>query len=351
MGDDGAVRQAGATAVTGDRVLVTGASGYLGGAVARALLADGSLVRTLQRRPSEVAGAEDVLGTVTDAAARAAAIDGVEAVVHLAAKVTFTGDPAEFAAVNIEGTRALLTDAAAAGVRRFVFVSSPSVAHTGSSIMGDGAAPAEPERARGEYARTKAAAELLALAADSPAMAVTAVRPHVVWGPGDPQLVARVVERASRGRLSLVGTGAALIDTCYLDDAVDGILAALHRIEVAHGNAYVLTSGEPRPIGELFSAFCRAAGLRPPTRHVPVPVAVAAGAVAEVVWRIRPGDDEPPMTRFLAEQLSTAHWFDQRRTRCDLDWRPTVGVSGGLVRLAEWWQRHPVAGGPGDLAE
>ena len=337
--------------MTGETVLVTGASGCLGGAVAAALLRNGHRVRTLQRRPSGVPGAEDVLGTVTDPAARREAVTGADAVVHLAAKVTFTGDPAEFAAVNVEGTRGLLTDAAAAGVRRFVFVSSPSVAHTGASIMGDGAAPAEPERARGEYSRTKAAAELLALAADSPAMAVTAVRPHLVWGPGDPQLVRRVVERASQGRLPIVGTGAALVDTCYLDDAVEGILAALRRIDVAHGNAYVLTSGEPRPIGELFAAFCRAAGVEPPRLHVPVPVASAVGAIAEVVWRIRPGQDEPPMTRFLAEQLSTAHWFDQRRTHRDLDWHPAVGVSRGLERLRDAYTASTVAGGAGDLAE
>ena len=337
--------------MTAETVLVTGASGFLGGAVAAALLRDGSRVRTLQRRPSGVRGAEDVLGTVTDPAARREAVTGADAVVHLAAMVTFTGDPAEFAAVNVEGTRALLADAAEAGVRRFVFVSSPSVAHTGTSIMGDGAAPAEPTRARGAYARTKAAAELLALAADSPTMAVTAVRPHLVWGPGDPQLVRRVVDRASRGRLALVGTGGALIDTCYIDDAVEGILAALRRIDVAHGNAYVLTSGEPRPIGELFAAFCRAAGVPPPTLHVPVPVATAVGAIAEVVWRIRPGDDEPPMTRFLAEQLSTAHWFDQRRTHRDLDWQPAVGVSRGLERLRDARTAPTVAGGAADLAE
>ncbi|MDQ1513802.1 MAG: 2-alkyl-3-oxoalkanoate reductase [Microbacteriaceae bacterium] len=326
-----------------ETVLVTGASGYLGGAVAARLVADGHPVRTLQRRPSGVAGADDVLGTVTDPAARRTALDGADAVVHLAAKVSFTGDPAEFAEVNVEGTRGLLADARDAGVRRFVFVSSPSVAHTGRSIMGDGAAPAEPERARGEYARTKAAAELLALAADAPGFGVTAVRPHIVWGPGDPQFVARVQDRARRGRLPIIGTGAALVDTCYIDDAVSGIRAALQRMDTAHGNAYVLTSGEPRPIGELFAAFCRAGGIAPPTRHVPVPLAKLAGAVAEAVWRIRPGDDEPPMTRFLAEQLSTAHWFDLRRTRADLQWRPEVGVTEGLARL--------VAAGPPDLAE
>ncbi|MGN6742635.1 MAG: NAD-dependent epimerase/dehydratase family protein [Amnibacterium sp.] len=325
------------------RVLVTGASGYLGAAVARALVAAGHGVRTLQRRPSGVAGARDVLGSVTDASARRAALEGAEAVVHLAAKVSLAGDAAEFAAVNVAGTRGLLDDAAAAGVDRFVLVSSPSVAHTGEAIQGDPARPAEPERARGEYARTKAAAELLALAADRPGFAVLAVRPHLVWGPGDPQLVARIQERARRGRLPVVGSGAALVDTCYLDDAVSGILAALDALPRVHGRAYVLTSGEPRPIGELIAGICAAAGVPAPRRHVPARLARAAGALVEAVWRVRPGEDEPPMTRFLAEQLSTAHWFDQRATRTDLEWVPPVGVTRGLARL--------VAGTGRDLAE
>lgn len=328
-------------------VLVTGASGYLGGAVARRLLADGHRVRTLQRRPSGVAGAQDALGELTDPQARRRALEGAEAVVHLAAKVSLAGDPADFARVNVEGTRTLLADARDAGVRRFVFVSSPSVAHTGAAIMGEGAAPAEPERARGEYARTKAAAELLALAADGPGFAIVAVRPHIVWGPGDPQLVARMQDRARRGALPVIGSGAALIDSTYIDDAADGIAAALRRADVAHGRAYVLTSGEPRPVAELIGAICIAGGAPAPSRRVPAGLARAVGSIVEAVWRIRPGTDEPPMTRFLAEQLSTAHWFDQRATRRDLDWQPAVGVTEGLRRLAA----ASVAGTPADLAE
>lgn len=316
------------------RVLVTGASGWLGAAVARDLLAAGHDVRTLQRRPSGVDGAEDVLASVTEPEAVDRAVAGVDAVVHLAAKVSFAGDPAAFVTVNIDGTRTVLRAARRAAVRRFVFVSSPSVAHTGEPIMGEDAAPAQPERARGAYARTKAAAELAALAADAPGFAVVAVRPHVVWGPGDPQLVARIQARAATGRLPIVGSGAALVDSTYLDDAVSGIRAALDAADQVHGNAYVLTSGEPRPIAELLAGFCAAAGIEPPSRRVPVWAATAAGSIVEAVWRIRPGADEPPMTRFLAEQLSTAHWFDLRRTRRDLDWRPQVGVTDGLRRLA-----------------
>ena len=316
------------------RVLVTGASGFLGQAVVREVQAAGHEVRTFQRRPSGVRGAQDVLGSLTRTHDVERAVEGCDAVVHLAAKVSLAGDPADFGRVNVEGTRELLAASRRHGVERFVQVSSPSVAHTGTSIAGDGALPADPERARGDYARTKARAELLALAEDSPALRVVAVRPHLVWGPGDTQLVARVVERARRGRLPLLDHGAALIDTTYVDNAASAIAAALARVDEVHGNAYVVTNGEPRPVAELLTGICAAAGVRAPGWHVPAGLARVAGAAVEAVWRVRPGADEPPMTRFLAEQLSTAHWFDQRRTRADLRWTPAVSLDEGLARLA-----------------
>jgi nucleoside-diphosphate-sugar epimerase len=318
-------------------VLVTGASGLLGGAVARVLVARGEDVRTLQRRPSGVGGASDLAGSVTDPDAVRRAVEGVDAVVHLAARVSLAGPREEFDAVNIGGTTTLLDAAERAGVQRFVQVSSPSVAHAGASLVGVGAEPADPAHARGDYARTKAAAELLALDRDrgaSGGVAVVAVRPHLVWGPGDTQLVERVLDRAARGRLPLLDRGAALIDTTYVDNAADGIVAALDRAEAVHGRAYVLTNGEPRTVADLLTGICRAGGVRPPAWRVPARLARTAGGVVEAVWRLRPGTDEPPMTRFLAEQLSTAHWFDQRATREDLRWRPAVSLDEGFERLA-----------------
>jgi nucleoside-diphosphate-sugar epimerase len=316
------------------KVLVTGASGYLGRAVASAVAGAGHQVVCFQRRPSGVSGVTDALGSITDPAAVAAAVTGADAIVHLAAKVSLAGAPAEFEAVNVGGTRTLLDAALAAGVPRLVFVSSPSVAHSGASISGSDALPADPALARGDYARTKAAAELLALAADSPALRVVAVRPHLVWGPGDTQLVERIVDRARAGRLPLLGHGAALIDSTYIDNAADAIAAALDRVDAVHGNAYVITNGEPRPVAELLAGMCAAAGVPAPAWSVPASVARAAGSVIEAVWSRFPGADEPPMTRFLAEQLSTAHWFDQRRTRADLHWKPSVTLDEGLDRLA-----------------
>ena len=317
------------------KVLVTGASGFLGRAVATELVSAGHDVRTLQRRPSSVDGATDVLGSITDPELIGRAIEGVEGVIHLAAKVSRAGDPHDFRVINVDGTRSLLAAAEHAGVSRFVQVSSPSVAHSGTALAGVGAEPASPQHARGEYARTKAHAELIALERNSETMHVLAIRPHIVWGPGDTQLVERIVDRARQGRLPLLNGGTALIDSTYVDNAASGIVAGLHRANTAHGRAYVLTNGEPRPVGELIGAMCVAAGVTPPTWSIPAGLARTAGSVIERVWAVRPGHDEPPMPRFLAEQLSTAHWFDQREIRRALDWTPQVSIDEGLQRLAD----------------
>ncbi len=321
------------------KILVTGASGMLGGATARALAERGDEVTVLQRRPAGL-GLREVLGDVADPDAVQRAVQGQQAVIHLAAKVNVTGVEADYRRANVQGTRAVVRACQAAEVERLVDVSSPSVAHAGTSLVGVGAGRADPHHARGPYARTKAEAELLALAADSPSLAVLAIRPHIVWGPGDTQLVGRIVARARQGRLPLFGQAAALVDTTYVTNAVDALVAAVDRCapDGVHGEALVVSNGEPRPIGEILRSMARAGGARPPTRHVPVRLAYLAGAVAETVWSLRPGDDaDPPLTRFLVEQLSTAHWFDQRRTREALGWRPAVSLDEGFAELARWY--------------
>ncbi|GAB3915499.1 nucleoside-diphosphate sugar epimerase [Microlunatus endophyticus] len=323
------------------KILVTGASGMLGAATARALADRGDEVTVLQRRTAGL-GLSEILGDVTDPDVVHRAVRGQQAVVHLAAKVNVTGTEADYRRVNVDGTRTLLQACRAAGVQRLVNVSSPSVAHSGSSLVGAGAGPADPQRARGPYARTKAEAELLALAADSPSLAVLAIRPHIVWGPGDTQLVGRIVARARQGRLPLFGQATALVDTTYVTNAVGALVAAVDHCapDDVHGEALVVSNGEPRPIGEFLRSIARAGGAQLPKQHVPVAVARLAGAAAEALWSLWPGDDaDPPLTRFLVEQLSTAHWFDQRRTREALDWRPAVGLDEGFAELTRTLQR------------
>lgn len=329
------------------RVLVTGGRGLLGGAIVTELATRGHDVVSLQRttaghRPPVI----EVLGDVTDKSVVARAMDGADAVVHAAARVSMVGPWDEFVQVNVTGTQVVLDAAAAAGVGRFVYVSSPSVAHAGEPLVGAEATTADPARARGSYARSKAEAELLSLSRSTLQMPVVAIRPHLVWGPGDTQLIGRIAERARSGRLVLVDDGAALIDTTYVDNAATAIAQALERCPLPDvaGRAFVVSNGEPRTVAELVSRIATAAGAGPTRRRVPFPVARAAGAAIERAWGAAGRTDEPPLTAFVAEQLATAHWFDQRRTRAALDWRPVVGIDEGLDRLAAWFRTESRAG-------
>jgi nucleoside-diphosphate-sugar epimerase len=341
------------------RVLVTGATSLLGGSIARALAERGDEVVCLQRRPmssaatvsaaagsaTDAAGATvgsitEVLGDVRDLVTVARAAEGCDGVIHLAAKVGVVGEWEEYRSINVDGTAAVLEAVRRAGVGRLVHVSSPSVAHGGEPITGDAAEAPVLGRRRAWYPESKAIAEQLVLDAELPGIGVVVVRPHLVWGPGDTQLVGRIVERARTGRLALVGSGAALVDTLYLDNAVDGHLAALDAVApgaACDRRAYVLTNAEPRPIRELVAGICAAAGVPFAPRTVAPPVARAAGSLVERVWPLLRRDDEPPLTRFLAEQLGTAHWFDPEPARRDLGYIPRVSVDEGLARLAAWF--------------
>lgn len=325
---------------------MTGATSLIGRHVVDQLVARGDEVRTLQRTPPPPRpDVDDRFGDISNAASVASAMEGCDSVVHVAAKVGIVGERAEFVAVNVDGTRNVLAAARRAGVERVVHVSTPSVAHDGRPIIGDGAAPALPAvRHGGWYAETKAVAERLALSADGDEMGVVAIRPHLVWGPGDTQLVGRIVERARAGRLALVGGGSALVDTTYIDNAAGALVAALDAVAPGArcaGKPYVIANGEPRPIRELVLGICAAAGVEATPRDVPFRVARRIGGLIDRVWPRLGRDDEPPLTRFLAEQLGTAHWFDPRPPRLELGWEPTVTIDQGLDRLTQWFAAEP----------
>ena len=321
------------------KILVTGATSLLARTCAELLLARGDQVVLLQRHASPLDTAQ-VLGDVRDADTVGRAMLGCEAVVHAAAKVGVVGGWDEYYQVNVRGTNNILAAARRNDVPRIVHVSTPSVAHAGDSLIGVGAQPAVTGRRGAFYAESKALAERQVLAASGDGLATVAIRPHLVWGPGDTQLVGRILERARAGRLAMVGSGAALIDTTYVDNAACALVAALdsvHEGAACDGRAYVIANGEPRPICELIEGICVAAGVQAHARRIPLPLARAAGSVIERLWTLRKADDEPPLTRFVAEQLGTAHWFDPRPARQDLGWQPEVSIDEGLRRLRMWF--------------
>lgn len=318
------------------RVLVTGGTSLVGEEVARRLRDRGDSVVLFQRHAGST-GYDQHLGDIADPAAVMTAVAGVEAVIHIAARVGITGPWLDYETTNVDGTANIIGAARAERLSRVVYVSSPSVAHAGRALVGVGAEPATPQQARGHYAKSKAIAEELALEASSTDFPVLALRPHLIWGPGDTQLVGRIVARAQAGRLATVGTGTALIDTTYVTNAADAIVAGLDRCPELAGRALVVSNGEPRPVAELVSRIVAAAGLSPPKAKVPYRVARVGGLAAERVWDRTEREGDPPMTSFLAEQLATAHWFDQRETRAALQWKPAVSLDEGFGRLQDWF--------------
>ena len=319
---------------------MTGGGGFVGGAVVRALLARGDEVVSLARGdyPAlRALGVSTVRGDLADPASVVAAASGCSAVVHVAAKAGIWGPLADYTRSNVAGTRSVLAACRQLGIPKLVHTSTPSVVHAGGDIeAGDESLPYA-EHADSPYARTKVLAEREVLAAADATLGTVALRPHLVWGPGDTQLVPRIVQRARTGRLRFVDGGHSRIDTTYVDDAAAAHLCALDAVApdaACSGRAYFISSGDPRPVREVVNAILAAAGLPPETRSVPLPVAVVAGGAAEVVWRLLRRTDDPPMTRFFARQLATAHWFDISAARRDLGYAPTVDLDEGFRRLA-----------------
>ncbi len=319
------------------RVLVTGGSGLLGRITIAALAARGHEVVSLQRLWSAELACRQVLTDVCDPEAVSLAAAGCDAVVHGAARVGVLGSRDEFRRVNLGGTKSVVAACRAAGVPRLVVVSSPSVGYESVPTVGAGAdAPITVRRDRSWYSESKAEGELAALAADGLALSVTAIRPHAIWGPGDAQLIGRIVERARSGRLFVVAGGRALIDTTYVDNAADALVVAVEQLAPGGdlaGRSFVVSNGEPLPVRVLLERICAAAGAPPPAKDLPLWLARGVAGAAERAWALARPDAEPPATRFLVDQLALAHWFDPRPFREATGWRPVVSVAEGMRRL------------------
>lgn len=326
-------------------VLVTGGGGVVGGAVVRALLARGWTVRSFSRGDYPALrglGVATHRGDITDLPALTRAADGCDAVVHAAARADMGVHAPSFVATNVVGTATVLAACRRTGVARLVFTSSPSVVHTGAPTTGGDEALPYAARHESPYPATKARAEQLVLRANDAALATVALRPHLVWGPSDTQLTARILQRARAGRLRLVDHGRAVVDATYVDDAAQAHVLALdalvappaHDARPIAGRPLFVSSDRPLPIAALLAGLLGAAGLPPERRSVPFRVAWAAGAACEAVWRASRRRDEPPMTRFLARQLATSHWFDLTAARRDLGYVPRVTPEDGFARLA-----------------
>lgn len=327
------------------KILVTGGGGFLGQALCRGLRARGHEVVSFNRgryAALDLLGVAQVQGDLVSRDAVIAAAAGCEAIFHNAAKAGAWGSYESYRLANIVGTRNVIDACRVHRIRTLVHTSTPSVTHRATHPVEGGTAETVPygEGLKAPYAATKLIAEKQVLAANDATLATIALRPRLIWGPGDNQLLPRLVERAKAGRLRFVGSGENRIDTTYIDNAAQAHFDAFEHLApgaACAGRAYFISNGEPRTLREIVNGLLEAAGAPRVTKSVPFRVAYAAGVLCEGLWNALPLRGEPPMTRFLAEQLATTHWYDMGPARRDFGYVPQVSIHEGLTRLKQAW--------------
>lgn len=321
------------------KALVTGGGGFLGKAIVARLIARGDEVISFCRgQYPDVCelGAATCQGDLADIDAVCSAIEGCDAVFHVAAKAGFWGPYEEYYRPNVVGTRNVIDACLKHGISRLVYTSSPSVVHNGGSLEGVNEDMPYPEHFEAHYPKTKAEAEQLVLNANSENLATAALRPHLIWGPGENHMIPELVRRAKAGRLPRMKGGPYLVDSIYIDNAVDAHLLAMDKLKPGAeigGKAYFISQGEPVDIGDLMDLIIGAFGLPPTKFYVSPKLAYALGWVIETFFSRMKLKNEPPMSRFIARQLATSHWFDISAAKRDLGYQPTISIKEGLEIL------------------
>jgi nucleoside-diphosphate-sugar epimerase len=324
------------------KALVTGGGGFLGKAIVRMLLAEGVDVCSFSRTAHaelDALGVEHRLGDLADGNAVVAAASGCDIVYHVAAKAGVWGPYRDFYRANVLGTRNVIEACRTHGIRRLVYTSSPSVVFDGTDMEGVDESVPYPAHFHAFYPQTKAAAEQLVLQANGPQLATVALRPHLIWGPEDNHLVPRILERGRKGALRRIGRRECLVDTIYIDNAARAHLQAAAHLDIGSavaGKAYFLSQGEPLPLWDIVDRILAAGGVPPVAGTISPGLAYGIGWLMEKIYGLLHLRSEPRMTRFVARELSTAHWFDLSAARNDFGYEPQVSFDEGMLRLKEW---------------
>ena len=320
------------------KVLVTGGGGFLGSSVCRQLAKKDHRVTAFQRSAADHLTAEGIhvlRGDITDISGLLKAADGCGAIIHTAGKAGVWGDPADFQRINVEGTANVIRACRDLAIPFLVHTSSPSVVHSGGDIEGANESLPIADHFTAPYPATKALAEKMVIASNKAGLQTVALRPHLIWGPGDPHILPRLAGKVKRGRLALPGPDK-VIDTIFVENAAQAHVMALEELSGAAkcaGKAYFVTNNEPLPQGEIIQRLLAAIGIEVEIRALPTGLAMAAGTLCEYSWRFLPLAGEPPVTRFAVEQLGTAHWFDTSAAEKDFGYRPRVSIEEGLAAL------------------
>ena len=323
------------------RVLVTGGGGFLGSAICRQLHARGDEVIAFQRSAADELkklGIKIEKGDITDVDRLIAAAKGVDAIIHTAAKAGLSVNYDDYFGPNVTGTENVLEACRSNGIGKLVFTSSPSVTHSDGDIEGGDESLPYPDTYNSPYPETKALSEKQVMSANSPDLQTVSLRPHLIWGPGDSHLLPKLLEKARHGKLKLPGPEK-LIDTVYIDNAARAHILALDKLEthpeIVGGKTYFISNDEPLSQGRIIGELLKAAGLTVDIQAVSPRLAIAAGTVLETGWKLFGLRSDPPLTRWSAEHLSTAHWYDISAAKRDLGYAAEISIEEGLKRLAD----------------
>ena len=323
--------------------LVTGGGGFLGSHMVEALLDRGDRVRCFGRRDYPLLrgrGADVVQGDIRDATAVGDAVRGVDVVFHTAAIAGIWGDWSDYHATNTVGTEHVISACWEHAIPRLVFTSSPSVTFDGKDQCGVDESAPYPTRWLCHYPHSKALAERAVLAAHGQhGLATCALRPHLIWGPRDTHLVPRLLQRAQAGQLRRIGNGKNLVDMVYVENAAVAHLQAADRLAIdspVGGKAYFISQGEPVNCWDWINELLALDRQPPLNKSIAFQMAWVVGAALEGAYRFVGRKDEPRMTRFLAAQLATSHFFDIGAARRDFGYQPKVSTDEGMRRLGDW---------------
>jgi nucleoside-diphosphate-sugar epimerase len=332
------------------KVLVTGGGGFLGRRIVELLLERGDDVSFLARGhypEVEALGARGIQADLCDAEAVRAAVHGMDAILHVAAKAGFYGPIEGYRAINVDGTRNLIDAAEAHDVGTLVYTSTPSV--VGYAHECENAPQDTPyaEEHWSPYPQTKAEAERMVLAANSPHLATTALRPHLIFGPRDNNLLPRVVDRAKSGRLPIIGDGANKVDMTYVDNAAWAHLDALDAL-TGHeapnaGKAYFISNDDPVELWSWLDDFLGELDIPPLKRKVSLRTASAIGNVLEWVHTTFKLKGEPRMTKFVAAGLARSHWYDMQPAKDDFGYHVRVSMDEGTKKTVAWFREAGLA--------
>lgn len=325
------------------KVLITGGGGFLGKYVVQAFLKRGDEVRSFSRGSYpelEEQGVECFRGDLTSYEDVRAAVEGVDSVHHVAAQPGFWGPKSMYWGPNVTGTENVIRACREMGVKRLVFTSSPSAVFGDKPHEGADESLPYPESYLCHYPASKAKAEQMVLAAHEIGVLHTvALRPHLIWGPGDPNLIPRVVEMAKKKRLMQVGDGKNLVSVVYVENAAHAQIVAddalRERPQSAGGEAYFIAQEHPVFLWEFIAQILDGLSVPIPSRTVSYSKAKKVGAVLETIHKALFLPGEPRMTRFVAAQLGTSHWYKIDKAKEKLGFYPQVSTEEGLKVLIE----------------